>query len=309
MKLLITGANGMLGRSLVNYAQIDGHDICFPTRNELDLSNQAETLHYLEKHQPEAVIHAAARVGGISANIQNPLPFLTENILIDSSVLGAARIIKVPNLIYIGSSCMYPKNLSHPMKENEILTGELEPTNEAYALAKIVGSKIAQLTHEIDSLNWRTVVLSNLYGPHDHFEADRSHVLSAIIAKTFAAKDSRAKNIEMWGDGSARREFTFVEDVANFLIQSLSNLKAMPSIMNVGAGVDFSIRDYYTFVMSELDFKGELIMDLSKPTGMRQKLMDISLARTYGWKPTTDIHAGIKKTINWYGQSLNTGNC
>ena len=309
MKLLITGANGMLGRSLVNYAQLDGHDICFPTRNELDLSNQAETLHYLEKHQPEAVIHAAARVGGISANIQNPLPFLTENILIDSSVLGAARIIKVPNLIYIGSSCMYPKNLSHPMKENEILTGELEPTNEAYALAKIVGSKITELTNEVDSLNWKTVVLSNLYGPHDHFEADRSHVLSAIIAKTFAAKDSRAKNIEMWGDGSARREFTFVEDVANFLIQSLSNLKAMPSIMNVGAGVDFSIRDYYTFVMSELDFKGELIMDLSKPTGMRQKLMDISLARTYGWKPTTDIHAGIKKTINWYGQSLNTGNC
>lgn len=308
MKLLITGANGMLGRSLVNHAQLVGHEIYSPTRNELDLSNRDATLLYLKKHQPEAIIHTAARVGGISANIQNPLPFLTENIQIDSNLLMAARNTKVSNLIYIGSSCMYPKNLSHPMKENEILTGELEPTNEAYALAKIVGSKIAQLTHEIDSLNWRTVVLSNLYGPHDHFEADRSHVLAAIIAKTFAAKTSQAKSIEMWGDGTARREFTFVEDVANFLIQSLTNLKMLPSIMNLGTGVDFSIRDYYTFVMSELDFKGELIADLSKPTGMRQKLMDNSLARTYGWKPTTDIHAGIKKTINWYGQSLNTGN-
>ena len=298
----------MLGRSLVNHAQLVGHEIYSPTRNELDLSNRDATLLYLKKHQPEAIIHTAARVGGISANIQNPLPFLTENIQIDSNLLMAARNTKVSNLIYIGSSCMYPKNLSHPMKENEILTGELEPTNEAYALAKIVGSKITELTNEVDSLNWRTVVLSNLYGPHDHFEADRSHVLAAIIAKTFAAKTSQAKSIEMWGDGTARREFTFVEDVANFLIQSLTNLKMLPSIMNLGTGVDFSIRDYYTFVMSELDFKGELIADLSKPTGMRQKLMDNSLARTYGWKPTTDIHAGIKKTINWYGQSLNTGN-
>lgn len=302
MKVLITGASGMLGSAISKFAALDNHRILSPNHRELDLENESVTSAYLKFNRPDAIFHCAAKVGGISANVSNPIDFLTKNVRMDTSLLGAARSLEIQNLIYMGSSCMYPKNLPHPMNESEILTGPLEPTNEGYALAKLVGWKTVQFI--ANSLTWRTFVLSNLYGPHDHFEPERSHLLAAVIEKIHAARINKSESVEMWGDGSARREFTFVDDVAMFLVKSLENLKEFPDTLNVGAGVDYSVLEYYELVSKAMGYEGVVRVDLTKPTGMKRKLMDISKAQNFGWNPPTDIEFGIEKTVAWYEESF-----
>ena len=283
MKILITGAAGMLGTEIAQEALRSGHEVLLPNHGELDLRNELATYEYLKLNSPEAIYHCAAKVGGISANIANPSEFLTENIRIDSS-------------------CMYPRNLKHAMKEEEILTGQLEPTNESYALAKLVGWKTVQLNSV--NLNWRTVVLSNLYGPRDHFEENRSHLLAAIIAKTHGAMKSRASEIEMWGNGDSRREFTFAKDVAEFLISSLPSLEKFPGTLNIGAGIDFSVLEYYEFVSKIMGYEGVIVPNLTRPTGMARKLMDVSRATALGWNPKTKIQVGIEVTSKWYSKNV-----
>jgi nucleoside-diphosphate-sugar epimerase len=300
MKILITGASGMLGTEIAQEALRSGHDVLLPGHGELDLRNESTTYEYLKLNSPEAIYHCAAKVGGISANIANPSEFLTENIRIDNSVLAAAKSLEIPNLIYMGSSCMYPRNLTHAMKEDEILTGQLEPTNESYALAKLVGWKTVQLNSS--NLNWRTVVLSNLYGPRDHFEPNRSHLLAAIIAKIHDAKKNRASEIEMWGDGNSRREFTFAKDVAEFLISSLPGLAKFPATLNVGSGIDYSVLEYYQFVSEIMGYEGVIVPNLQRPTGMVRKLMDVSRATALGWRANTQIRIGIEATSTWYSK-------
>lgn len=302
MKTLITGGTGMLGSSLKKFANEQGREVLTPNRNELDLRSESSTRLYLARFKPKIIIHTAARVGGISANIAHPFDFLIDNIRIDSNLLAAASVLEIPNLVYIGSSCMYPKNLSHAMREEEILTGPLEPTNEGYALAKLVGWKIVKIIANSSSMAWRTVVLSNLYGPNDHFNPARSHLLAAIIEKVSAAKRDGSSIIEMWGDGSSRREFTYVDDISQFIIQSLSRLAEFPDTMNLGAGIDYSVREYYDIVFNALDYTGEIREDLTRPTGMKRKLLDTSLAREYGWNPETSIGSGIQQTVAWYKQ-------
>ncbi len=302
MKILITGAGGMLGTEIAQEAMRSGHEVLLPSHSDLDLKNESATYQYLKLNSPEAIFHCAARVGGISANIANPSEFLTENLRIDNSVLGAAKNLEIPNLIYMGSSCMYPRNLTHAMKEEEILTGPLEPTNESYALAKLVGWKTVQLNST--NLNWRTVVLSNLYGPRDHFEQNRSHLLAAIIAKTHHAKKSQLLEIEMWGDGNSRREFTFTNDVAEFLVSSLPRLVEFPVTLNVGTGIDYTVLEYYQFVSEIVGYDGIIVPNLKRPTGMARKLMDVSQALSLGWKPKTQILDGIKATSTWYSKNI-----
>ena len=292
----------MLGTEIALEAMRSGHDVLLPNHGELDLRNELATYQYLKLNSPDAVYHCAAKVGGISANIANPSEFLTENVRIDSSVLGAAKSLEIPNLIYMGSSCMYPRNLVHAMKEEEILTGQLEPTNESYALAKLVGWKTVQLNST--NLNWRTVVLSNLYGPRDHFEENRSHLLAAIIAKTAEAKKRGASEIEMWGNGDSRREFTFAKDVAEFLISSLPSLEKFPATLNVGAGIDFSVLEYYEFVSQIMGYEGVIVPNLTRPTGMARKLMDVGRATALGWNPKTSIQDGIEATYTWYLKNI-----
>ena len=242
MRTLITGGTGMLGSSLIKFANKRGREILTPNQNELDLRDESSTRLYLAEFKPKIIIHAAARVGGISANISHPLDFLIDNIRMDSNLLTTASDLKIPNLVYIGSSCMYPKNLSHAMREEEILTGPLEPTNESYALAKLVGWKTVEIIANSSSMAWRTIVLSNLYGPNDHFNPARSHLLAAIIEKVMIANTVGDPMVEMWGDGSSRREFTYVDDVSEFIIRSLPRLAEFPDTMNLGAGVDYSVR-------------------------------------------------------------------
>jgi GDP-L-fucose synthase len=193
---------------------------------------------------------------------------------------------------------MYPRNLPHAMKEAEILSGSLEITNEGYALAKIVGWKTVQMMSVAH--NWRTLVLSNLYGPGDHFESGRSHLIAAIIDKVAKAKELKLDSLEMWGDGTARREFTYVEDIALFIRNSMRQLQDFPDTLNLGSGIDYSVRDYYELVSEAMSYRGTIVPNLLKPTGMERKLMDVSKARALGWAPTTSIEDGIVETIKWY---------
>lgn len=290
----------MLGSALSFAAITATHEVLTPTRDELDLLDRSQVLGYFEKNNPEVVIHTAARVGGIAANIEHPVEFLAENIEIDSHVLGAAQHFGVRKLVYVGSSCMYPRDIPNPLKVDQLFSGKLEPTNEAYAIAKLAGSKHVQLVAETTGWAWRNFIPSNLYGPRDHFSPDRSHLLAAVIQKVVVARRTGAASVNMWGDGSVRREFTYVEDVAEFMVQSLATLDSFPTYMNVGSGVDYSVLDYYKLIVEELQANVDIIPDTSKPVGMTQKLLDVQTAISFGWQPRTNIKDGIRSTIDWY---------
>jgi len=302
MRLLLTGSRGMLGSSILGRIG-QKYEVLSPNRSELDLLNSENVLNYLKENNPNLIIHAAARVGGIQANIENGFDFLTQNIRIDSNIFSAARSLKISNLIYIGSTCMYPKDREFSLKESDLLTGSLEPTNEGYALAKIIGTKTVELAAETENLAWRTLILSNLYGPKDHFELDRSHLIAAVIKKVDLALESDSPSISMWGDGTSRREFTFVNDVAEFIVDNLENLKELPTTMNLGAGVDSTILEFYEIIADLMGYKGKIISDPSKPNGMKRKLSDSTLAARYGWRPRTTLNEGLAQTIAWYNEN------
>lgn len=290
----------MLGSSLTRIAIRAGFDVIAPKRNELDLKVRCQVRDFLKANSPDCVIHSAALVGGIGANIAHPVEYLADNIQIDNNLLLSCHEYGIQRLIYIGSSCMYPKNIQSPMTVDQLFSGKLEPTNEGYALAKLVGTKHVQYISETRGVDWKVFIPSNLYGPNDHFAPDRSHLIAAIIRKVIEAKIASSSSIEMWGDGSARREFTYVDDLADFIITSLGNIEALPVAMNVGSGIDYSVSEYYGFVMDALKVQAELKMDTSKPVGMSQKLLDVTVARSNGWNPSTHIIPGIASTISWY---------
>jgi len=295
----------MLGRHLMTELELLGHQVVAPNSSELDLRDSPATSTFIERTAPDAVIHAAAVVGGIQANIDGGGRFLTENLEIDHSVIFGAKNLGVKNFIYIGSSCMYPANRMEPLQVSDILSGPLEPTNASYALAKISGAKAVEAIDSIEGFNWKTLIASNLYGPGDHFEPGRSHLLAAIISKVQAAKEEKSAQIVMWGDGKVRREFTYVIDFAKWVGGSISNLQNFPSLMNVGCGDDFTVQEFYELVMRELSFEGKLVADLSKPNGNLRKLMDSSVARSLGWNPSTTISEGIVETNRWLLENRN----
>lgn len=300
MRLLITGGTGMLGSGLSRIALEAGLDVINPTRSVLDLEDNFQVHKYLVDTKPDVVIHSAALVSGISANLANPIDFLAKNVQMDSNLLQACDKSGVQRLIYFGSSCMYPKNLMRPMTVDQLFLGKLEPTNEGYALAKLVGAKHVQYVSETKKVDWRVFIPSNLYGPGDHFAPERSHLVAAIIRKVVEAKINHSSAIEMWGDGLARREFTYVDDLAEFTIAAINRLEELPIMMNVGSGIDYTVHEYYDFVMDALEVRCKLNMDTSKPIGMLQKLLDVKVARSHGWNPKTSISSGIATTIEWY---------
>jgi GDP-L-fucose synthase len=305
MKVFLTGGRGMLGQHIKTELERLGHVVMAPTSADLDLKDSIATSEYIEQTSPDAVIHSAAVVGGIQANIDGGGRFLTENLEIDHAVIFAARKANIKNFIYIGSSCMYPANRIDPLQVSDLLSGPLEPTNASYALAKISGAKAVEAFDSVDSFNWKTFVASNLYGPGDHFEPGRSHLLAAIISKVLIAKEENSKQIVMWGDGKVRREFTYVIDFAKWVAESISNLQNFPSIINAGSGEDFTVEEFYKIAMQELGFEGELVADLSKPNGNLRKLMDSTVARGLGWKPSTTINQGIAVTHRWLMENRN----
>ena len=298
--VVVTGANGMLGKTVCEKFKIEGFDVLEITREKVDLMDANKTLEYFSKYKIDLIVHCAAVVGGIQANIDGGTKFFTDNVRIDSSVLFAGRALGIENFIYIGSSCMYPANIDHPLKENDILTGALEPTNKNYALAKIFGAHLTTSIAIENNLNWRVFIASNLYGPNDHFGTDKSHLLSAVIKKSIEAKEKRETKIDMWGDGSPKREFTFVTDFADWIFNSSKILNNLPHVLNTGIGEDYSVIEYYNKVLKTIGYSCEVVANKSKANGNMRKLMDSSLAMKFGWSPKVGIDEGIKKTIDWY---------
>lgn len=302
MKILVTGSAGMLGQALVRSMSSDPtFQILTLERKNFDLRDRSALESYLQKNKPDVVVHAAAKVGGIQANIASPVDFLASNLQMDTNVITSCIDNGVKNLLYVGSSCMYPKDYRQPLSESDLLQGPLEPTNEGYALAKITGSKLCEYASRSLGVNYKTIIPSNLYGPGDNFSELHSHLVASVIRKVHKAKLDGKKTVQVWGSGLARREFTFVDDLAYWVSSMAGSLDQLPSYLNLGIGSDLSINEYYEVASDVIGAKIEIENDLSKPEGMMAKLMDSSLAQQQcGWSPQTDIFTGIKMTYEWY---------
>jgi len=302
-RVWITGANGMVGRNLREHARAADWDIVAPSRRELDLADLCAVTQFARSQRIDLVIHAAGQVGGIQANMADPVGFLVNNLDMGRNVIMAAFEAEVPALINLSSSCMYPRGRDHALRESDMMTGELEPTNEGYALAKIVSTRLCDyIARTRPDLAYRTIVPCNLYGRHDKFDPAASHLVPAIIAKVSHATRTGDGEVEIWGDGSARREFMYAADLADAVWRAAANPSTMPQVMNIGIGKDHSILEYYEAVAEVLGWQGRFRFDLSRPVGMQRKLSDVSLQREWGWVPPTALRDGIAATVKFYQQ-------
>ena len=301
LKILLTGANGMVGRNVVAHPSAQQFAWLTPGRTELDLSDLNDVVAYVDTHKPDLVIHAAGLVGGIQANMAEPARFLVDNLQVGVNLIMACKTVGVPRVINLGSSCMYPRAAANPLKESSVLTGELEPTNEGYALAKIVAARLCDyISQENAALSYKTVIPCNLYGRFDHFAPNRSHMIPAVIHKLHQAKVTGASTVDIWGDGLSRREFMYAQDLADFLFYAIGHFEAMPHLINVGLGRDWSINEYYQAASDIVGYEGEFFHDLSKPAGMKQKLVNTDLLSTFGWEAPTALEQGLSATYQYY---------
>lgn len=300
-RILILGSRGLVGSALVRQLNSSGYlNLLTPTREELDLSKQKECIEYFLSHKPEYVFLAAAKVGGIHANNTYPADFIFENIRIQSNVFEAAFISNVDKLLFLGSSCIYPKHSAQPIKEEYLLTGPLEPTNEPYAIAKIAGLKTAEYFRKQYGRKFFSVMPTNLYGVNDNFDLQNSHVIPGLIARMKEAIDSEKSTFEVWGTGTPRREFLYVDDMADACI-FLMKLEEIPfNLINIGYGDDISIKEVANLVKKSLGFKGEITFNTSFPDGTPRKLLDSSRLLSLGWKPKVALEEGIKKSVDFY---------
>jgi GDP-L-fucose synthase len=301
MIILVTGAGGMVGRHFLADERAGAHVILAPRRAELDLTDAGACAAYVAREKPDLIVHLAAVVGGIQANIDAPTRFLADNLALGLNVLTAAQAAGVPRLINMGSSCMYPKDAPGLLTEDRLLSGPLEPTNEGYALAKIAIARLGQaMRRENPGAHYVTLIPPNLYGPFDHFDLVRSHLPPAAIMKVEAAVRVGDRTVEIWGDGTARREFMFAGDLADFLWRVHDRLETLPPILNVGVGEDHTVREYYEVVARAAGYDGAFVYNPAKPTGMLRKLLDVSGQRRLGWSPPTGLEDGIAATLAYY---------
>jgi GDP-L-fucose synthase len=301
MKILLTGAGGMVGNNLLEHSEINKLKVLAPRSKELDLRDFVAVQVYLDKHRPDMVIHAAGKVGGIQANMREPVGFLLENLDMGRNIVWASRQTGVKRLINLGSSCMYPRNHNEPLAEELVLKGELEPTNEGYALAKAVTARLCEyISREDPSFQYKTLIPCNLYGRHDKFDPAHSHLIPAIIHKIHQAKIAGDGQVEIWGEGTARREFMYAGDLADVLVRAIKDFESLPMMMNVGLGQDYSINEYYQATADVLGYRGVFIHDLTKPVGMARKLVNVERQQAWGWSAHHTLHSGIEKTYDFY---------
>ena len=292
-----------MGSALVRQIEKSPSTWIGATRSELDLFDRPKVFEYIKREKPDAVVIAAARVGGIAANSQFPVEFLTENLQIEMSILDACHAAQIPRVLFLGSSCIYPRLSPQPIKEEYLLTGELEPTNEAYALSKIAGIKLVQGYRHQYGHHWISAMPTNLYGIGDNFHPETSHVLPAMLRRFHEAKISGSASVTLWGSGSPRREFLHVDDLATACLFLLENYDdEIP--LNVGWGHDITIRELAETISSIVGFKGELLWDTTKPDGTPQKLLDTTRINTLGWRPAISLEAGIASTYDWFTSQL-----
>jgi GDP-L-fucose synthase len=306
-KVFVAGHRGLVGSALVRaIGGRDGLGWIGEGREGLNLLNREDVFRYINTQKPDAVIVAAAKVGGIGANNAFPVEFLSENLQIMTNILDACHQANIERVVYLGSSCIYPRMANQPIREEELLTGELEPTNEAYALAKISGLKLVQAYRKQYGRNWISVMPTNLYGPEDNFDAETSHVLPALVARFHAAKEAELSTVQVWGTGTPRREFLHVDDLADACLFLLENYNGdIP--LNIGFGEDVSIRELTELVAEVVGYKGAIGWDTTKPDGTPRKWLDSSRLREQGWKPKISLREGLESTYKWYTSNLDAG--
>lgn len=303
-RVLVTGGRGFVGSNLAVHLRAAGHVVHAPTRGELDLRDQAAVERYLRTHGVETIVHGAGRVGGIAANVADPVGFFVENTEIGISLVRAADAVGVRRLLNLSSSCVYPRG-RELLHESDIMTGPLEPTNEGYALAKIaVGRLCDWVSADRADRLYRTILPCNLYGPGDHFDKETSHLLAAIISKVGRAARTGEAEVVIWGDGRARREFMHVKDLCDAVELLLGRMEDLPRYLNVGPGVDHTVDEYYETAARVIGFDGRFAHDLDRPVGMQRKLMDVSSVRALGWAPRIDLEAGLRDTYDWYERQV-----
>jgi GDP-L-fucose synthase len=296
----IAGHSGLVGSALLRRFQAEGFtNLLVRSHSELDLTDRAATFGFLLESRPHVVIDAAARVGGIMANSTYPANFLSKNLQIQVNLLDAAVAAQVPRLLFLGSSCIYPKHSPQPIKESALLTGPLEPTNDAYAIAKIAGILQVQAVRRQYGLPWISAMPTNLYGPRDNFSASGSHLVPALIRRYEEARANGAPGVTNWGTGTPRRELLHVDDLASACLSLLEHIDG-PNPVNVGPGIDHTIKEIADTVANAVGYSGETHWDPTKPDGTPRKLLDVSVLREAGWLPRIPLRAGIEATVAWY---------
>ena len=303
-RIFVAGHQGMVGRAVTRELQEQGFEqLILRSRSELDLRNQTQVLAMLRDERPDFIVVAAAKVGGILANNTLRADFITENLGIALNLIYGAHQADVSRLLFLGSSCIYPRDCRQPMAEEDLMTGPLEPTNSPYAMAKLAGISLCHAYRAQHGRRYSSVMPTNLFGPHDNFDLSSSHVLPALLRKAHEAKMSHASTLEVWGSGVPRREFLFVDDLAKACV-FLMHHDDPPSLVNVGYGEDVSIRDLAELVARVVGFKGALRFDASKPDGMPRKLLNSHRIRELGWRPSVNLEDGIRRTYDFFLSSV-----
>ena len=307
--IFVAGHSGMVGSSIVRQLEkLEFANILTESRNNVDLTDQLSVINFFSNNEIDYVVLAAARVGGIFANSEYPAEFIYENLMIECNVIHSAYITGVKRLLFLGSSCIYPKLSKQPIEESELLTGTLEPTNEPYAIAKIAGIKLCESYNRQYGTFYRSVMPTNLYGEGDNFHINNSHVVPALLRKFHEAKINNNNSVSIWGDGSAMREFLYVDDMADACVRIMSfsddiyDSYTNPTLshINIGSGVDLSIRELAETIKEVVGYRGNLLFDNSKPNGSPRKLLNVSKLNSMGWKYQTNLKTGLKKTYTWY---------
>ena len=306
VRVLITGSRGLVGRNLLDIiSKSDEFEILSPSHQELDLCDKDMVKNYLVIHKPDIIIHAAGYVGGIQANINNSLQFLIKNLDMGRNLVYTAYELGIRNFINLGSSCMYPRNIDRALTEDMVLKGELEPTNEGYALAKCTVAKICEyIDTSYDDYHYKTLIPCNLYGKWDKFDLDKAHLVPSIINKIYHAKKSGLDSVIVWGSGNVRREFLYAGDLATIIIKCIPIIEKLPSFMNVGVGEDYTVNEYYEKIAEALDYDGCFIHDYNKPEGMNRKLVDVTVQKRLGLYYVTSLEEGITLTLKYYIEKM-----
>lgn len=299
-KIYVAGHRGLVGAAIVSALRNNNYtNLVLKTHTELDLTNQQAVTDFFAHEKPEYVFLAAAKVGGIMANKTHPAEFIYNNLTIQTSVIHSSYINNVKKLLFLGSSCIYPRNCPQPMKEEYLLTGELEPTNKAYSLAKIAGIIMCQSYNEQYGTNFISLMPANVYGPNDNFDSENAHVMAAVIKKFHQAKTSNKPQVVMWGTGGAMREFLHVDDLADACLFLMENYNDS-AIINVGTGEDLTIRELAKKVKDVIGYKGEIVWDTAKPDGIPRKLVDTTKIHSLGWKHSRTLDDGVVSTYEWF---------
>ena len=296
--IFVAGHNGMVGSATLNELKKKSNQLLYESRKSLDLENEERVLEWFNYNKPQIVILAAAKVGGIYANSSFPVDFIENNLRIQNNVIRASYITGVEKLVFLGSSCIYPKYCKQPIKEDSLLSGLLEPTNEAYAIAKIAGIKLCESYSKQYNCNFISLLPTNLYGPNDNFDPKLSHVPAALLRRFHEAKINKHKSVLVWGTGIPRREFLHVSDLAKAIVYMLEHYSSSNPI-NIGTGKDISIKEFAEIIADVVGYDGKITFDETKPDGTPLKKLDISKALSYGWKPEISLKSGIKSTYNW----------